>query len=171
MGDVPIWGVSVRDSPFYFPIVYQKGSAILGMLRRRLGAEAFDELFREYVRTFAGSTTTTAEFLEFVESFSEEEWVNQFFDDRVSRAGYTILKASEQRGVTDVDPVTLSLTQTGLGVFEGPSPYVFAEMGPALTRGQLEGGEFELELGDSQWIEIDPNNTLFVESGPNLLEM
>jgi len=162
--DVGLWGVAVRESRYYFPIVYQKGSAVLGVLRTRLGGEAFDTMLRDYVSAFAGATTTTAEFRDFVVENVDVDWASKFFDDWVYRPGYPDLTVTAKRGRNDDEPLVITIRQqpTKGAAFDGPLPIRLRGPAPPVDQAiALQNGDYEIELGDHQWLEIDPELSLF----------
>lgn len=170
IADVALWDEDVAASPHYFEIVYQKGSAVLDLLRRRLGGAAFDRALAAYVEAFADEIATTPELERFLAEYTGER-LDTFFEQWVYRAGFPTLRVRAAPARRDGDPVVLSIEQVESrhGPFAGPLPIRahYADGSTEMTTVRLEdGGDRTLGVGPAQWVEIDPELTLFRQVRP-----
>lgn len=166
--DVAIFGEEVRDNPYYFEIVYLKGSAALHALRARVGTERFDEAMRAYVAALAGELTTTAEF-EATLSGALGEPLADFFGTWIYRPGTVELTVSTTRGRVDEAPITIDIRQSGRAAPVG-GPLPLRLHGPGGVRDitvELDALPATVELDDAQWLEVDPELSLFRRLRPD----
>jgi hypothetical protein len=117
-----IWGPRLRSSRMkdaWVSIVYEKGSWILHMLRRRLGDAAFEKFLGELARRYKGQAFSTEDFralaAEFVAKGSRDAKLSHFFEAWVYSTGIPALKlASQVRGTGATMRVTGTVTQSGV---------------------------------------------------------
>jgi hypothetical protein len=117
-----IWGPRLRSSRMkdaWMSIVYEKGSWILHMLRRRLGDAAFEKFLAELARRYQGKAFSTDEFRvlagEFVPKGSRDPKLTHFFEAWVYSTGIPTVKLSSQvRGTGATLRVLGTVTQSGV---------------------------------------------------------
>ncbi len=160
--DAPIYGQAVRANPFYFEIVYLKGSSVIHMLRQAIGADDFDEALRAYVRAFSGQLATTPE-LEQSLTASTGQRVSAFFDGWVRQAGFPTLQVRATAARRDNDAVRLDIVAEGPGPrpYPGEVPVRLDRPGDtsAFVLASLTGGEVRAEGQNVQRVVIDPELT------------
>ncbi|MCB9527533.1 MAG: hypothetical protein H6701_03900 [Myxococcales bacterium] len=167
--DEPLHGESVSASTWYYELVYLKGSAVLQALRHRFGTRRWDDAFAAYVAAFAGQIVTTAEFEAFMSDALGED-LAPFFADWIDGRGVVELRVSVTRGRTDQAPLTVEVRQSGPPApVAGPLPIVVrgSDSVPRRLDLPLGGGPFEVDLQGGQWIEVDPELTLFRRVRPD----
>ena len=167
--DRPLWSTEVRTSPFYFPIVYQKGSAVLRLLQTRLGPEEFARVMQAYVLNFMHRETNTAAFRTFLASEINQPWVDDFFAAWIERRGFPNIYVRARRGRTDESPVTLTIWHEPSvdDPFMGQIPItIWSEEGPQSVEVALAGETLAFDASAAQWFDIDPNYTLIREITP-----
>jgi hypothetical protein len=160
---------AVRSSPYYFEIVYQKGSSVLHMLRFHLGTEVFDAAMRDYVEALSGQITTTPEFRAAIEG-ATGVGLEQFFDQWVHRPGFPTLHVSAEPARRDGDPVTLTVQQgSDWGPFEGTVPVVLdLDDGRQLTERLPLFGDFRQPGDGVVRVRVDPELTVLRRVRPAL---
>jgi hypothetical protein len=86
----PLWEVPVAgfDDPadLFGSATYDRGGMTLGALRVILGADGLDELFRTWVKRYAGSDASTADFTALAEELSGRD-LDAFFTDWLYETG------------------------------------------------------------------------------------
>lgn len=167
--DEPLRSEAISASNWYFEIVYLKGSAVLQALRHRFGTARWDAAFAAYISAFAGQIVTTAEFEDFMSDALGED-VTPFFADWVYDRGVVELRVSVTRGRTDQAPLTVEVRQSGPPApVAGPLPIVVrgADSAPRRVDLPLGAGPVEVDLQGGQWIEVDPELTLFRRVRPD----
>jgi aminopeptidase N len=171
LGDVPLWSDELPDGPYRFTIGYQKGSYVLQMLRKKLGDRVFDETMSAYVRAFAGQIVTTPELVDFWEETSGVP-LRDFFDRWVFHAGFPILhvQATPARGPNDPVVVRLTVDDQGKGAFTGPLPLRLHRgdgSSDDVTATLERTGDQRFSAGPVQWVEVDPDLTIFRHVRPD----
>lgn len=167
--DRPLWGPGVGGHPNYFTLVYEKGSAALHALRFRVGSERWDAALRAWVNGYAGQIVTTLEFEDHLAEALGID-VSTFFDQWIYGAGVAELVVRTTRGRTERAPVIVDVQQPGRGpTFTGPLPLrLHAADGSARDVViPLDAPPTEVDLGEAQWIEVDPDLTLFRRVRPD----
>ena len=164
-GDAPLHSVEVRESPIAFEVIYQKGSALLGILSRKLGRDAFDETMRSYVQRFAGQIATTDEFTShFGEAFPNEN-LEDFFAAWLSQPGYANIRVSAWRPRLDRSQLFVRLeTERSTGGRQGlPAtiPVTFNDARGGDITQLIANGQTELRQTENSWLAIDPDLTWF----------
>ncbi|MCB9521950.1 MAG: hypothetical protein H6702_01050 [Myxococcales bacterium] len=160
--DEAVYGEAVRANPFYFEIIYLKGSSVLHTLRFRLGPELFDQAMRTYVAAFAGVLATTPEFRASLE-MSLGTRLGPVFDQWLRQPGFPTLTVRAEPARRDNAPVRFVVAQRSPGQpFDGPLPVQVDRPGgePYLDVAALEGGEFAFEVPDGQRLRVDPELTV-----------
>lgn len=160
--DRPLWGQGVDQSPWYYELVYLKGSSALHALRHRIGTDRFDAAMSDYVAAFADQIVVTAEFEQFMTARLGQD-LTDFFDTWIYGQGVVELRINVTRGRTDDAPVTIDVRQTG-----GPAPIASPlplrlHTADGSTRRldiRLSATPIEIGLGDTQSISADPDLTL-----------
>jgi hypothetical protein len=168
VGDSPLWSTDTFDGPYRFEIAYQKGGAVLELLRRRLGAGEFDRVMAAYVAAFAGGIATTPELVDFWVANAGEP-LRAFFDEWVFGEGHPELRvsAAPARGANDAVSLRIAAAPDR---FSGPVPLRMhlADGSTDTVTVRLEDGpEYRLRAGPVQWIEVDPALTLFRRVRPD----
>ena len=94
-----IWGSrlqSSRDAAAWRPVVYEKGTWVVHMLRERMGDESFFKMLGEVVRQKRYAALTTEEFRAIAARFmppkSEDASLENFFDSWVYNTGIPAVK-------------------------------------------------------------------------------
>lgn len=167
--DEPMHSEAVSASPWYFELVYLKGSTVLHALRQRFGSERWDTAFALYVAAFARQITTTDEFERFM-SIALGDDLRPFFAAWVDGRGVVDLQVTVTRGRTDQAPLTLAVRQSGPPApVSAPLPLVLHGPGAMTRRVDITptAEPIELPLGDAQWIEVDPELTWFRRVRPD----
>ncbi len=167
VGDAPLWSTDAFDGPYRFEIAYQKGSAVLEQLRRRLGGDVFDAVMAAYVEAFAGQIATTPELVDFWQSATGAS-LRPFFDQWVFGEGHPELRlsAAPARGASDA----IALRIEGAGAFAGPLPLRLHLADGAVDTVSValeDGPDYRLRAGPVQWIEVDPDLTMFRRVRPD----
>ena len=160
--DRPLWGAGVDQSPWYFELVYLKGSSALHALRHRVGTAPFDRAMSAFVAAFADQIVVTAEFETFMSEHLDLD-LTAFFDTWIYGRGVVELRIAVTRGRTDDAPITLDIRQSGPPApVTGPLPLRLATPDGATRRLDipLQDSPIEIGLGDTQSIRIDPDLTL-----------
>ncbi len=118
-----VWGARLSSSQFpraYQAIVYEKGSWILHMLRRRMGDEAFLKMLGELARRYRFQSIDTEQFRalasEFLPAGSADPELENFFDHWVYGTGIPALRVRHSlRGKAPALRLTLTLEQDHVG--------------------------------------------------------
>ena len=107
---IALYGAPFHINPRnnYPPVIYQKGAAVLGMLRYFLGDTAFFSSIHTYGKANAYSTATTASLQTAFEQTTHQD-LGWFFNKWVYGTGHPILNIIWSRSGTKV---TLSIVQT-----------------------------------------------------------
>jgi hypothetical protein len=100
-------------------IVYEKGSWIIHMLRRRMGDAAFTRMLAELCKRYRFQALSTGDFERVAEEFlppnSPEPTLENFFDTWVYDTGVPTLKVSSSvRGKAPALKLNVTVTQTGV---------------------------------------------------------
>ena len=169
-----IWGIRLDSSQSpsaWRTIIYEKGSWILHMLRRRMGDERFLRMLGELRQRYQYRTVTTDDFRELATRFlppqSVDPSLESFFDNWVYSTGIPTLRLrSSVRGKPPNVDLHVTLYQSGAG--EDFSVYV-----PIVV--QVRGGNpvvkwietddqpvsFDMTLRQSPVkVELDPGNSI-----------
>jgi len=117
------WGLRLQKRQGIDPwrvIIYNKGSWIMHMLRRRMGDPAFLAMLGEVRKRYAYKTLTTEQFRELAAEFSPKGLpdpdLENFFDNWVYSTGIPTLEfSSKVRGKAPAVEVAVSVRQTGVG--------------------------------------------------------
>lgn len=116
------WGLRLHESgnaEAWRAIVYEKGSWIIHMLRRRMGDAAFDRMLADICRRYRYRAFTTSDFRRIAEEFlprgSAETNLDNFFDTWVYDTGIPTLKLSYSlHGKAPALRLRATVTQTGV---------------------------------------------------------
>jgi len=156
--DAPVQGLEVRQGPHFFEIVYLKASTVLWMLRNRLESDVFDAILQEYVAEFTGQISTTPEFITFFESRTDTD-LGAFFDRWIFRGGHPRLRAQTRRAGVSRAEVNFVLADETDPPFTGTLPIrVHSVDGERWLEAEI-GQSQRIRLGESGWIEVDPERT------------
>ncbi|MFI5264186.1 MAG: M1 family metallopeptidase, partial [Candidatus Kapaibacterium sp.] len=119
---IPLFAAPAHTKPRnnYPPVIYNKGAAVLGMLRYALGDEAFFDALRTYGNLTAYSTATTEDLENIFEDTTHED-LRMFFIEWVFGIGHPVLSVTwSKNGGT----INMMLTQTQdsakIGFFRHP---------------------------------------------------
>lgn len=83
---------------------YQKGAAVLHMLRREIGDDAFFSGVAEYYRRFRDSNATTPDFMQVMQEASGAE-LGWFFDQWLREPGYPVLQVRSRPDDTETGSI------------------------------------------------------------------
>jgi hypothetical protein len=153
----------VHASPFFFELAYLKGSSVLHLLRRRAGPEAFREVMRRYVATFARQIVTQDEAQAF---FSQNvEGGEEVFREFVRKPGFPELVVRAERRDDERAPLRLRLAQRGgrgapyrigfpvrVHTWDGETQTIMA---------RTDADRIDVPVPRAQWLEIDPERWIF----------
>ncbi len=95
---IPMYGAPYYTSPrdnYPYPVIYQKGSAVLGMLRYVLGDEAFFKAMRDYGTAHRYANATSADLQKDFETSSGKD-LKWFFDEWVYGTWYPEISVTWQ---------------------------------------------------------------------------
>jgi hypothetical protein len=114
------WGLrlqSSRSSDAWRVIVYEKGSWIMHMLRKRMGDESFFKMLNEACRRYAFKGMSTEDFRRLAQEFmpprSGPESLESFFESWVYGTGIPVLKVSTSiKGKIPSARLTVTVTQS-----------------------------------------------------------
>ncbi len=168
--DEPLHSEAANLGPLRVQIIYFKGSVVLAQLRRQIGAEAFDPALRDYVEAMSGQITTTRELRAILEA-STGASLEAFFDRWIEGAGFPTLVARVEPARAERAELRLTVEQARNphGPFGGPLP-IRVHRGVAEPVDQtvaLEAGSYTFPNEDAQWLEIDPELTIFRRVRPD----
>lgn len=136
-----VWGTRLQSSlsaDAWRTIVYEKGSWIMHMLRRRLGDQRFHQLLTETCRRYANGTITTEQFRQLAESMmgpkAGPEPLSDFFESWVYGTGIPALKLNwSVKGKAPSVRLTGTVSQSGVDddfAIETPVEVYFAKGAP-----------------------------------------
>ena len=153
--DAPLHSVEVRESPIAFEIIYQKGSALLDILSRKLGRDAFDETMRSYVQRFAGQSQpqTSSHALTSIPN----EDLEKFFAAWLSQPGYANIRVSAWRPRLDRSQLFAAGDRTvNRRAARSTGECLSRLTMPAAQHPQLiANGQTELRQTENNWLAID----------------
>lgn len=162
--DVPLnsEAVNTADPTTRIAVIYDKGSAVLWQLRDTV--PNFDEVLRGYISRFAGEIVTTRDFERFIEQATGLD-MSAYFSQWVRGAGFPRVQLTVQRPRDGAEDVVVRATQLPgrHGPFRANVPMRghFAD-GETRTETFLLGpAEQTLRLGAAQWLDFDPDLTIF----------
>ena len=151
----------VAVNPYYFYIVYNKGSFVVDMLRHELGEEAFFQIFHEYTDLYGEDLATVDEFQALAEDVTGED-LGWFFDQwlrdtGVPRATLTMGREETPDGTT----LHLSVTQDPESWFRFTLPLTLhcTDGSAELREVSVDGPSVEAEVQGcpSQVSRVDPD--------------
>jgi aminopeptidase N len=93
---IPMYGAPFLTSPrnnYPYPVIYQKGAAVLGMLRYYLGDQSYFKAIRDYGKTHGYSTATSADLQKSFETSTGQD-LAWFFKEWVYGIWYPQIKLS-----------------------------------------------------------------------------
>ncbi|MEE2758079.1 MAG: M1 family aminopeptidase [Myxococcota bacterium] len=164
--DAPVYGLAVRDSPIVYEIMYQKGSSLLEMLRRRLGTQPFDQALLDYTQQFANQIATTAEFETFLVARFPEANIESFFQNWVYLSGFPEMTLRVTRQRLDSGQLTVETSvrvPAGTDGLSEPIPVRIIGNGPPVdTILNADATEQAISLESAaHGLQIDPDITFF----------
>ncbi len=157
---------------FNFRLTYNKGGALLHMLRYLIGDDdLFFEAMEAYAANYSGKTVTGDDFKEFMEGYTQQS-LTDFFDQWYYGEGYPIYDLQWNQNTEG--ELVLSLTQETSApditpFFSTPLPVeVETTSGTTVYRLEPSSGEEEFILtveGDVLGVELDPRNIILKKVG------
>ena len=120
-GLLPLYNFNRAGNSSNYPItIYKKGSAVLGLLRYKLGDSIFFDALKEYSNSFKYSNVSTIDLLNTFEEVCSCD-LSHFFEQWVYSAGFPIIEVTFDRELwngADSVKVTFSQVQSsGLDLF------------------------------------------------------
>jgi aminopeptidase N len=125
--------------------LYEKGSLVLHMLRRRLGCEVFWSCIREYVRQNENGIVETHQLWRTCERISGQS-LDRFFDDWIYRSGHPELTVS---AAYEPGRLVVTLKQEPKGSRSDPFSIPF---------------DLRIQTADGQWLSVRRESNQLVES-------
>lgn len=164
VADVPLnsEAAGVADPAVRLAVVYDKGSAVLHQLRSQL--PDFDGVFRRYIERFAGEIVTTRDFQRFLEAATGRAQ-GPYFDQWVRGTGFPRLQVHVVRPRDNAAALEVQVKQLPgrHGPFTATVP-LRGHLADGSTVEEVVAIEREVngtQLGAAQWLELDPDLTLF----------
>jgi len=160
---IPLFGAPSHTMPHnnYPPVIYNKGAAVLGMLRYWLGDTLFFNALRHYGNTTAYSTATSEDLEALFEDDTHED-LRMFFTEWVYGIGHPALNVTWSKKDNSVN-ILLEQTQDSVKIGYFRHPFIVETRG---SGGKSERHEVWLDtmrLSEDSFVNSFPPDTLIVD--------